>query len=385
MPMSAASRLLTRRGIVAGVAAGAAAISLRALGRPLPDTGERRLLDWETVRRTAHSRTGEGGPSGVPDAARLAAAYDAVAAELAPLIAEVSRSAVAGYPHVSVLDRRGFIDANLVIVRRLFEPIEQLRAQLPESRFTAASRGVLSRYLGELLGFLSRRVLGQYDPVLLLLPPAASADGVAVPALSLVEPNIAAFEARQRLPGLGLRRWLVLHELTHAWQFESHPWLGEHLAATMRELLMNDLVTRAAAPGRSGSPGPPSLELLRGTPQALRAQLRAVGRLQAVMSVCEGYCNYVMHRVGATHVEDFARLERGFHERQSQRSLLERLVLTVTGLNMKLRQYELGERFAEAVVTHGGLELLNRVWDGPRAMPTLAELRQPERWMARVG
>src|SRR3989442_14948583 len=109
MPMSAASRLLTRRGIVAGVAAGAAALSLRALGRPLPDTGERRLLDWETVRHTAHSRTGESGPSAVPDAVRLATAYDAIAAELAPLIAEVSRSAVAGYPHVSVLDRRGFI------------------------------------------------------------------------------------------------------------------------------------------------------------------------------------------------------------------------------------------------------------------------------------
>jgi uncharacterized protein (DUF2342 family) len=57
----------------------------------------------------------------------------------------------------------------------------------------------------------------------------------------------------------------------------------------------------------------------------------------------------------------------------------------VTGLSMKMRQYELGERFAERAVAIGGLPLLNRVWDGPEQMPSLAELEHPERWAARVG
>jgi uncharacterized protein (DUF2342 family) len=52
---------------------------------------------------------------------------------------------------------------------------------------------------------------------------------------------------------------------------------------------------------------------------------------------------------------------------------------------MKMRQYELGERFAASVAGRGGLQLLNRVWDGPESIPTLAELREPELWVARMG
>jgi putative hydrolase len=103
------------------------------------------------------------------------------------------------------------------------------------------------------------------------------------------------------------------------------------------------------------------------------------------MSVLEGYSNFVMHRVGRGHIEGFDRLEAAFHKRQSERNLLERLVLTLTGMAVKLRQYELGERFAEAVTETGGYPLLNRVWDGPEMMPSMAEVRAPERWIERVG
>jgi len=375
---------------------GVAAMSLRALARPLP-VAERRLLDWETVRRVARQRSGELGPTDVDlIGARLGAEYDAIAAEMAPHMAEVVETPVQGYPLFRVLDRRGFVDRNLVIVRRMMAPVERLRAQIPESRATALSRGLLSRYVGELLGFLSQRVLGQYDPVLMLAPGAVG-EGEAS-ALYLVEPNVALFESRHDIPGPTLRRWLVLHELTHAWQFEAHPWLREHLGTMMGELLMEELVARleggSGGSGGDGSDGGGagagagrswSLALVRSLPATVRAQLRTVGRVQAVMSVCEGYSNYVMHQVGSRHLADFERLERAFHERSARRSPLEKLVFRVTGLSMKMRQYELGERFAEQVVARGGLSLLNRVWEGPEMMPSLGELEHPERWVARTA
>lgn len=379
--MPAAPRDLVRRGVYLGTAAGAAAMSLRALARPLP-AGERTLVDWETVRTTARARTGESGAPGVANAARLGAAYDAMAADLAPLMEEVVGAPVTGYPRFDVLDRRGFIDANLAMVALLLAPLEQLRAQLPESRATAVGRGLMSRYVGELFGFLSRRVLGQYDPVLMLAP----VDAARGAALSLIEPNVRAFEERQGLPGESLRRWLVLHELTHAWQFETHPWLRDHIAGIMRELLGGEFVANMTATlERQGSKAPSSAVALRSVVPVLRGQLAAVARVQAVMSVAEGYGNFVMHRVGRAHLADFERLEHGFHQRASQRSLLEQLVLVVTGLRMKMRQYELGEQFANAVTRHGGLELLNRVWDGPESLPSMAELRDPQRWIHRVG
>jgi coenzyme F420 biosynthesis associated uncharacterized protein len=386
MPLSARSSSIRRRSLAAGAAAGAAMVSLRALARPLPGT-ERRLLDWDAVRRVALARCDEDSwrPAAI-DAERLGRRYDAMAAELAPLMAEVCGAPVSGFPHFTVVDRRGFIDRNLVIVQRLFEPIERLRATIPESRATALGRNLLSRYVGELFGFLSKRVLGQYDPVLMLAPTAQAADNSPPTALYLVEPNVVAFQRRHAIPEENLRRWLVLHELTHAWQFESHPWLGEHLTSLMSELLLSQLVAQTEQAGAGdGQPRTSTRVLLRALPGTLRAQLRAIGSVQATMSVCEGYSNFVMHRVGSRHLADFERLESAFHARSTQRPLLERLVLAITGLNMKMRQYELGEHFAETVSTRGGLPLLNRVWEAPALMPTMAELQAPERWIQRVG
>jgi uncharacterized protein (DUF2342 family) len=52
---------------------------------------------------------------------------------------------------------------------------------------------------------------------------------------------------------------------------------------------------------------------------------------------------------------------------------------------MKLRQYRDGKRFADAVVAAEGIGGLNRAWNGPDELPTLAELAAPDAWMARTG
>src|SRR5262250_1024165 len=114
--MSSAPRRPSARQAIMGVAAGVAVMSLRALARPLP-VAERRLLDWETVRRVAAQRSGEEGPTEISlIGEHLGTEYDAIAAEMAPLMAEVVEAPVSGYPRFSVLDRRGFVDRNLVIV-----------------------------------------------------------------------------------------------------------------------------------------------------------------------------------------------------------------------------------------------------------------------------
>src|SRR5258708_6174184 len=193
-----------RRAVAAGAVVGAAALSLRALARPLP-VEERRLLDWDAVRRVAHQRSGERSGTEVElIGGHLGRRYDAMARELTPLMSEVCGVEVRDPPPFTVLDRRGFVDRNLVIVQRMVDPVERLRAQIPESRATALARSALSRYVGELLGFLSQRVLGQYDPVLLLAPRAV--EDRAASALYLVEPNVARFESRHDIPGPTLRR-----------------------------------------------------------------------------------------------------------------------------------------------------------------------------------
>lgn len=363
-----------RRTLAAGAFSAGAVVSARALLRPRRNT-QPSLLDWEIVRATAYQRAGTEGA--VDAAASVAARCDAIAAELAPLMVEVVERPLEHFPRFEILDRRGFIDVNITIARRLLVAVEEVRATLGESRATAMSRGVMNRYVGVLFGIMSQRVLGQYDPVLSLGPPP---DGQ-TPALYLVEPNLETFARVADAPADSLRRWLILHELTHAWQFGEHPWLREHLVAMMDQMIRSSL---AHAIGDAKGKQPSAREVIERLPGAIRTQLRGVAAIQAVMSVLEGYSNFVMHRIGRQHLEKFDELEAAFARRRSQRTLVERLVLALTGINMKMRQYEVGEAFCDAVASAGGVSLLNRVWEGPEMMPTPAELRSPSLWVARA-
>ena len=59
-------------------------------------------------------------------------------------------------------------------------------------------------------------------------------------------------------------------------------------------------------------------------------------------------------------------------------------VLRLLGLELKLEQYRVGERFVEYVVEEEGLEFLHHVWRGPTFVPTLFEARHPTVWVDRM-
>ena len=106
--------------------------------------------------------------------------------------------------------------------------------------------------------------------------------------------------------------------------------------------------------------------------------------LQAVMSLLEGYSNLVMNEVGRRELPHFALLEGAYRRRQEQRTPLERAFLRLTGLEMKMRQYIIGERFCREVRDEGGMELLARVWEGPQWLPTMAEIQRPPLYIERA-
>jgi len=97
--------------------------------------------------------------------------------------------------------------------------------------------------MGLLLGSLARRVLGQYDVALLGREPLLSGK------LYFVEENIAATERLLGIPPEQFRLWIGLHEATHAYEFEAHPWLAEYLNSRIAEH-MQDVDRRSAATPR---------------------------------------------------------------------------------------------------------------------------------------
>jgi coenzyme F420 biosynthesis associated uncharacterized protein len=218
-----------------------------------------------------------------------------------------------------------------------------------------------------MLAFLGSRVLGQYDPQLLAAEPIGG-DG-----LYLVETNVVAWQKHANLPDEDLRRWLILHEMTHAWQFAAHPWLRRYMEESMQKLI--DSVTSKG----------PAVTRLAGFAGVLPAQWRVMRDVQGTMSVVEGYSNLVMNQLGHKLLPGFDRLEHAYRERSSGKSTLEVLIWKLTGLDLKLQQYKRGEAFCQAVFDQYGMQILNRVWDGPEYMPRLKELANPSLWYRRTS
>src|SRR5947209_19662570 len=101
------------------------------------------------------------------------------------------------------------------------------------------------------------------------------------------------------------------------------------------------------------------------------------------MSVIEGYSEHTMDVVGERTLPAYRGLREAMDRRRRSRSAPERMLQRLLGLDMKMRQYELGKRFCDAVAERHGIETLNRVWEGPESLPTNAELEDPDAWVER--
>ena len=347
-------------GIVLGLATAAVAEAVRPRG------GTAVLVDWDRVREIAQPRLGpQSDPHALAGATR---SYRAMAAKLeAPLIDFVGGlPSGSGLPQFRALDREGWMEVNLTIIGRVIDPILEL-GRVPNSLLVEAGKAGLDHYIGLMLAFLGHHVLGQYDPQLLGTEPLAPSG------LYLVEPNVEAWGKSADLPGSDLRRWLILHEMTHAWQFAAHPWLRTHMESTLTALIKSTTGQVSPAAKIAAFAG------------VLPAQWKAVRQVQGTMSLIEGYSNLVMNKVGREVLPEFDRLEAAYRSRSKDRGLVETLLLKLTGLDLKLQQYRQGEAFCTAVYESHGMKALNRAWDGPENMPRLEELGQPEEWVRRVA
>jgi coenzyme F420 biosynthesis associated uncharacterized protein len=376
-------------GFLIGSALGAAAT---VVGRRAERSARHGLVDWPAVERIAIARLAKA--PGTLSRAELVAAEPAYAAAMARIVPALSSALDTSLPGVversGVVDRAGWVRANTDTFAQLIGKLEaELLDQvvptgggLAKATMAIANRWVTTRQLGFLLGFMGARVLGQYDLALLSSEQAPGR-------LLFVEENIRMTAAGLGVPLGPFRTWIALHETTHAFEFEAHPWLRPYLASRLeRQLTLFSKDARGL--GR---------EALRGLGRTLRGeaggehwmerlmgeeQRRLFRETQAVMSLLEGFSDYVMDEVGKDLVPDVEQISAKFHERRARRTTFERSMLRLTGLDLKLEQYKKGERFVRAIADARGPAALTRLWDGPETLPRDGEIESPERWVSRV-
>ena len=343
------------------------------------------MIDWIIAERIAAFVAGEG-EGAVPTI------------PLAPLAAEAEQRVVAytglqparPLPPPEGIGRREWVASNIGSMRALLDPVLRRAGGSLGPLRPAVQIGVglmLSSEVGVVLGYLAQRVLGQYELVLL-----DEAVEDRPPRLLFVLPNLGqamrSFEADER----EFMTWVTLHEVTHAVQFAGVPWLHAHVAGLVQKLLASAEL-RIDAPRRLRMPTREELRellsALRGgdliSVVTTRAERETLDRVQAVMAVIEGHAEHVMDAVAPDLVPSLPRLRVAIDRRRRSQSGLSRLVAKLLGLDLKLRQYQQGKRFCDAVVAEAGVRALHQVFSGPEALPTLAELSAPHAWLERVS
>ena len=335
------------------------------------------MIDWNLAGQVARGIAGLQ-PAGDPAPFER---LSAPAAESERLVsAYTGLVASSPVPAAEPVARPEWIDANLASLGGVLDPVAgRIGAKL--GPLGGAAGALLALEAGAVSGFLAGRVLGQYD--FKVLDPAAPAR------LLFVTPNLAHATRTLDADPDQLLRWVALHETTHALQFGGVPWLREHLAGLVRELLA------ALDVNPSGLLRLPDASDLRALLDRVREDglaFVAVGpeqrgvleRAQAFMALLEGYAEHVMDAVGSSMLSDLDAMRAAMDRRRQERSGLLRVLEKVIGLDLKLRQYELGKAFCDGVVARGGIVALNRAWAGPETLPTLAELDDPAGWLART-
>jgi coenzyme F420 biosynthesis associated uncharacterized protein len=244
---------------------------------------------------------------------------------------------------------------------------------------------------------MSTRVLGQYDILFTEdATPTPEQDGQGPGSggdvVSYVGPNIVGLERRHGFPPDQFRLWIALHEVTHRCQFTGVPWLHGYFLSLIEE----GLAGMTPDPGRFSESLRRAIDEIRAGRNPLEQsglvglvagpeQLATIGKIQALMSLLEGHGDITMNRAGAELVPEAARFASVLRERRKRAGPAARLMQQLIGMDAKLRQYEQGEQFIEAVEKVGGPALLARVWEAPDRLPTLDEIRDPSSWVDRMN
>lgn len=379
-------------------------------------------IDWDHAAQRAGQVTKAGPPIDRQGLRALVASLHQAAADAPSYVADVTGLTAAAEKAadgtVLVVDRPRWSQAATETFRVM------LGDAIPAPKVPGASR-VLGEQLGWVLGLLSTRILGQFDPYVSSEPGSGR--------LLLVAPNVLTVQRQLDADDLDFHLWVCLHEQTHAVQFAAAPWLADFLGASLRTIVKAQMTSagftdddatepdepapvgemdgQAANDGDASSPssGEPEngqasddesilsrlVNLLRSgggggeVPGLLSVMLpeehrETLAKAVAVMSLLEGHADVVMDEVGPSAVPTVRSIRESFEKRRDERTLTTMLLRRLLGLDAKLLQYRNGAEFVRGVREKVGHAGLNAVWAGPEQLPTPEEIANPDAWVARV-
>jgi coenzyme F420 biosynthesis associated uncharacterized protein len=347
------------------------------------------MIDWDLAVTAASRMAGPGPEITRPEADEVVATLRADAERSTPLVRDYTGLvAEERTAPVLVVDRAGWIRANAAGFSQIMQPLlekVQARKGAPSPMTTAVGSKVTGLEVGGLLGFMSSKVLGQFDP---FYAPAGSAEAGR---MLLVAPNIVHTERELGVDPADFRLWVCLHEETHRVQFTAVPWMRDHIHGEIERLIEAVDLDPGRVAAMVGEGVKRLGDVVRGQDDVSVVELfstpeqrEILDRLTGVMSLLEGHADVVMDGVGPEVIPSVEAIRAAFNKRRKGTGPLDRLLRRLLGLEAKMAQYRDGAAFVRAAVDAVGLEGFNAVWADPAHLPSKAEIRDPSRWVARV-
>ena len=339
------------------------------------------VVDWGLARTTGRRFAPSGPGSSREEAITAVADLRALARYAVGPVRERTGLDAGDAPEAIIVDRGAWIDSNIDGFRLVLAPLLERMATENPSIVTAVGSRVTAVQMGGVLGYLSGKVLGQFEAF------TSARQG----RLLLVAPNIVAAERHLDVEPRDFRLWVCLHEETHRVQFGAVPWLAGHLVGEIHDYLALSDPSAGELMRRLSAGLGAVLAAVRGNDDASlvdavqsEEQRVVFDRITALMSLLEGHADHVMDDVGPEIVPTVATIRERFEKRRGEPGAVDGLARRLLGLDAKLRQYSEGRSFVSGVVELVGRDGFHRVWDGPPSLPSRDEVLDPAAWCRRV-
>ena len=347
------------------------------------------MIAWSTAEKVAR-----GVISTFPkEDPRVLKAMECSLTEFAPIALELVQTASGLTLDTQIIvvkctSRYEWVQANATSMSALLDPLMGKMSKSFTKPMVSIGAHAGAVQFGLLFAWMSRRVLGQYDAA--LFANSTSTDGT-VPPIYMVGANISSLEEKFGFPRAQFERWVLLHELTHKLQFEAVPWMQQYYTDLISRLLgglnlgpseIFDAITRVVEDLRDGRNPIGDAGLVGLFVDA--DQREALSKLGGLMSVLEGHGDLIMSRAAVGVITESDRFEEVLHKRRESPSVFNKLISQLLGLDAKIRQYEEGRKFLEAIELAGGTSAVMTLFESSDNFPDLGEISAPDMWLSRV-
>ncbi|UAJ80961.1 zinc-dependent metalloprotease [Leifsonia sp. ZF2019] len=235
--------------------------------------------------------------------------------------------------------------------------------------------------LGQVVGQLAKEVVSGGDIGIPLL-----ADGTA----ALLPQNVAEFGAGLDIPDDQVQLYLAVRELAHANLFRHAKWLRLQLITQITAFAKGITIDTERLESLAESFDPSNPEELREAmvsgaliPPKTEEQLEALGRLETVLALVEGWVDVVT--ADATRLLPRAdAIAETVRRRRASGGPAESAFATLVGLELRPRRLREAAAMWRAVADAVGQEARDALWSHPDLLPRASDLDDPSALVARL-